>query len=168
MYKNKQAFIEISEFGRKLLTRPSLEIGIPIISSYAKKLLEADRCSVFIYDEQKHNLWTVLADGTKQIRISANEGIVGAAFRDKKPLLVNDPYSDERFSSKVDKETGYITHNIIAIPILNAFNEAIGVLQLLNKKSGDFSKEDIKLLTFFNHYISGYVELANYFDEEPS
>ncbi len=168
MYKNIKSFTKIAEFGRKLLARPSLELAIPMISSYAKELLEADRCSVFIYDKKNNMLWTVLADGVETIRISTEEGIVGAAFRDKKALIVNDPYADQRFSSKIDHETGYITKNIIAIPIMNAFNEPIGVLQLLNKSSGDFDKEDKRLLTFFNHYISGYVELSILFSEESA
>ena len=81
-------------------------------------------------------------------------------------MIVNDPYADKRFSPKVDHETGYLTHNIIAIPINDAFNKPIGVLQLLNKKNGDFDKEDKRLLTIFNHYISGYIELSILFHED--
>jgi len=166
MYKNIKSFSKIAEFGRKLLARPSIELAIPMISSYAKELLEADRCSVFIYQEDKNCLWTVLSDGVEKIRISADEGIVGASFKQERALIVNDPYSDQRFSPKVDHETGYLTKNIIAIPINNAFNQPIGVLQILNKNEGDFDKEDKRLLTFFNHYISGYIELAVFFHED--
>jgi len=168
MYKNIKSFTKIAEFGRKLLSRPSLELAIPIISSYAKDLLEADRCSVFIYNHEKNCLWTVLADGVGALEISADEGIAGASFQEAKALIVNDPYCDIRFSSKTDHKTGYITKNIISIPIMDAFNKPIGVLQLLNKTKGDFDQEDKRLLTFFNHYISGYVELANHFNEEDN
>lgn len=166
MYKNIKSFTKIAEFGRKLLSRPSLELAIPIISTYAKELLEADRCSVFIYKEKKDCLWSVLSDGISAIEISADEGIAGAAFQECQALIVNEPYLDKRFSSKVDKETGYLTKNIISIPIMDAFNKPIGVLQLLNKTEGGFDQEDKRLLTFFNHYISGYVELATYFNNE--
>jgi len=166
MYKNIKSFTKIAEFGRKLLARPSIELAIPMISSYARELLEADRCSVFIYNPETNNLWTVLADGVEKIRVPANEGIVGASFQEHRALIVNDPYSDQRFSAKVDHETGYLTKNIIAIPINDAFNKPIGVLQILNKKEGDFDKEDKRLLTFFNHYISGYIELALFFHED--
>lgn len=168
MYKNIKSFSKLAEFGRKLLSRPSLDEAIPMIASYAKALLEAERCSVFIYDKKKDRLWTTLSDGVKHIEIASNEGIAGTAFTEKRALIVNDPYSDKRFSSKVDHETGYITKNIIALPIMGAFNEPIGILQLLNKHEGDFDKEDMRMLTFFNHYISGYVELANLFSEEQS
>jgi len=168
MYKNIKSFNKIAEFGRKLLSRPSLELAIPIISTYAKDLLEADRCSVFIYNKEKDCLWTVLSDGISAIEIASDQGIAGAAFQEGEALIANEPYSDQRFSSKIDRDTGYITKNIIAIPIMNAFNRPIGVLQLLNKTKGEFDQEDKRLLTFFNHYISGYVELATYFNEETT
>lgn len=166
MYKNIKSFSKLAEFGRKLLSRPSLDEAIPIIAEYTKELLEAERCSVFIYDKHKNCLWTKLSDGVEPIKIAADQGIAGTAFTQKRALIVNDPYSDPRFSSAVDQKTGYLTKNIIAIPIIGAFDEAIGVLQLLNKHQGDFDKEDKRLLTFFNHYISGYVELANLFREK--
>ena len=168
MYKNIKSFTKIAEFGRKLLARPSIELAIPMISSYAKELLEADRCSVFIYNEEKACLWTVLADGVEKIEISKDEGVVGAVLREKRALIVNEPYSNKYFSSKIDHQTGYMTKNIIALPINNAFNEPIGVLQLLNKNVGEFDKEDKRLLTFFNHYISGYLELAILFHGDCS
>lgn len=168
MYKNIKSFTKIAEFGRKLLTKPSIELAIPMISSYARELLEAERCSVFIYNKDKNCLWTVVSDGVEKIRISADEGIVGASFKEDRALIVNDPYSDPRFSPKVDHQTGYLTKNIISIPINNAFNKPIGVLQILNKNEGEFDKEDKRLLTFFNHYISGYIELAVFFHEEPT
>jgi len=166
MYKNIKSFSKIAEFGRKLLERPSIELAIPMISSYARELLQADRCIVFIYNDENNSLWTVLSDGVEKIRVTADEGIVGTSFKEGRALIVNDPYGDKRFSPKVDHETGYLTKNIITIPINNAFNKPIGVLQILNKNEGEFDKEDKRLLTFFNHYISGYIELAIFFHEE--
>jgi GAF domain-containing protein len=166
MYEKIKSFAKLAEFGRKILSRPSLDEAIPIIAEYTKELLEAERCSVFIYNKDKNSLWTTLSDGVEHIHIAADQGIAGTAFTQKRALIVNDPYADSRFSSEIDQKTGYTTKNIIAIPIIGAFDQAIGVLQLLNKHEGDFDKEDKRLLTFFNHYISGYVELATLFREE--
>ncbi|MDF1881187.1 GAF domain-containing protein [Sulfurimonas sp. MAG313] len=168
MYKNIKSFSKIADFGRKLLDKPPIEVAIPLISNCAKELLDADRCSVFIYNEERKCLWTIHSDGVEKIKISANEGIVGASFQEDRALIVNDPYNDPRFSYKIDKDTGYVTHNIITLPIRGAFNQPIGVMQLLNKNTNEFNKEDKRLLTFFNHYISGYLELAIFFSEEKS
>ncbi len=166
MYKNIKSFSKLSEFGRKLLSRPSLELAIPMISSYARELLEADRCSVFIYDKPSESLWTMLADGVEMIRVDAREGIAGSSFKENRSLIVNDPYNDPRFSQKIDHQTGYVTRNLITTPIKDAFGKPIGVLQLLNRHQGEFDKEDARLLTFFSHYISGYIELAILFQGE--
>lgn len=168
MYKNIKSFSKLSEFGRKLLERPSLELAIPMISSYARELLEAERCSVFIYERKDDSLWTMLADGVEMITLSAHEGIVGNSMQENRPLIVNDPYNDPRFSQKIDHKTGYITKNIVTTPIRDAFGRPIGALQLLNKNEGEFDKEDVRLLTFFSHYISGYIELAILFQDEKN
>ena len=169
MDENKKLKIEsltkLAEFGRKLLSKPLLDEGLPIIASYAVDLLHAERCSVFIYDKERHRLWTKLSDGVKKIEISADEGVAGSTLKGTKVIIVNEPYWDDRFLKKIDHETGYITHNILSAPILDAFRTPIGVLQILNKNEGGFDEDDIRLATFFNHYISSYVELAKLQEE---
>lgn len=40
--------------------------------------MECDRCTVFVYDERKNELWSKVAKGTKGvIRLSATQGIAG-------------------------------------------------------------------------------------------
>eukprot|EP00953_Heterococcus_sp_UTEX-ZZ885_P004783 3070-Heterococcus_DN1.PRE.1 len=34
-------------------------------------------------------------------------------------LTVNDPYSDERFNAQIDKDTGFVTRNILCEPVLS-------------------------------------------------
>lgn len=159
-------YAKLADFGRQLLSKTSLVEGLPLISEYAKEVIEAQRCSIFIYDEKKHLLWTTLADGIETISVDSSHGIIGYTLQEKKALIVNDPYRHEHFLAEVDKDTGYITKNIITAPIFNSKKEIIGVLELLNKVGG-FDAEDLKFVVFFSHYISGFLELANlYFDAD--
>lgn len=41
---------------------------------------------------------------------------------------------DERFLSEVDKRTGYVTHSILCLPILDRQGGVVGVAQMVNKK----------------------------------
>jgi GAF domain-containing protein len=162
MKDNKYA--KLADFGRQLLTKTSLVDGLPLISEYAKEVIGAERCSIFIYDEKAHSLWTTLADGIETITVDSSHGIIGYTLQERKALIVNTPYKHEYFLSEVDKDTGYTTKNIITAPIFNSKHEIIGVLELLNKEGG-FDAEDLKFVVFFAHYISGFLELANiYFD----
>ena len=151
-------YSKLADFGRELLIKKSLEDGLPLISESAKDIIGADRCSIFINDLEKKELWTTIADGVDKIIIPQGKGIVGQTIREENTILVNDVYSNPNFMPDIDEETGYQTTNIIATPIFNSNRDVIGVLELLNKKGG-FDEDDMKFTKFFNHYISGFLEL---------
>jgi len=156
--KYKSRSLKLAEFARELLTKNSLEDGLPLISKYVKEIIGADRCSIFIYESEKNELWTTLADEVQKITVSAEKGFVGYALKSRKPVMTNDAYTHPEFLPEIDKETGYVTKNIIAAPIFNSRREIIGVLELLNK-ADDFDDEDVKFMIFFAHYVSGFLEL---------
>lgn len=161
------SYSALAEFGQSLLKRPTLSEGLPMISEYAKKVSGAERCSIFIYNPKLQMLWTTLADGVEKIMVHADDGIVGHTLKEGKPILVNNPYEDERFLPSIDNKTGFVTENIASIPVFNSNRQIIGVFQLLNKLGG-FTREDAKFMIFFAHYISGYLELAMLFDDEAT
>lgn len=158
-------YAQIADFGRKLLNQNSILEGLPLISKYVKDVIKAQRCSIFIYDNRAEELWTTLADGIEKIVVDSHNGIVGYTLKEKKPLIVNNPYGHEYFLAEVDRDTGYITKNIITAPIFNSKREIMGVLELLNKEE-DFTEEDMKFMVFFSHYISGFLELVTLYIEE--
>jgi signal transduction protein with GAF and PtsI domain len=157
--------MKLANFGRELLRYNSVERGIPLISSYAKDLSGAARCSIYIYNHQSKILWTTLSDGVEKIILNEDEGIAGQVVREAKSIIENSPYKNPNFDQKIDRRTGFVTQNIAAIPIFDSSKKVIGVLQLLNKHDG-FNDKDIRTMTFFAHYISGYLELSTFFDDE--
>lgn len=149
----------IAEFGKKLMATEDMHNVIALISDEAKELVGAQRCSIFIVDNDDEMLWTTHSDGMGKIIVALDAGIVGATYKTKSPQVVNKPYEDERFLPNIDKKSGYTTENMITIPIFDSKREVVGVIQLLNKET-DFSDEDVQTLTFFANYVSGSLELA--------
>ncbi len=160
------SYKKIAEFGKQLLSDTSLENALLLIADQAKDLIKADRCSIFMYDKEADMLWTKLADGIGKIAISTTSGIAGDTFTKGEAQVVNTPYEDQRFLAGIDKKSGYETKNMITVPIFDSQREVIGLFQLLNKEEGDFSEEDLKVLTFFANYISGTLELSFLMKEE--
>ena len=158
--KHKYTYKKLAEFGRELLGNTSYTSGLPKISEYAKEVIGAHRCSIFIYDLETRELWTTLSDDIEKIIIPSNQGLVGHTIKERKPLIANDPYKNPHFLPDIDKESGYITKNIVTAPIFNSNREIIGVLELLNKEE-DFNNDDVKFMIFFAHYISGFLELIS-------
>jgi len=155
-----QKFNQIAEFGKKLMVLGKIENSLELISDEAKRLLNADRCSIFIVDAEGKILWTKLSDGIGRIVIALDAGIVGYTYQSKKPQMANSPYDDSRFLPHIDKKSGYVTKNIITVPIFDSKRDVIGVIELLNKFSGDYDDKDLEILTFFANYVSGSLELV--------
>jgi len=164
--KYANTYHALAKFGRELLEKKTLAEGLPLISLYAKDIIKAERCSIFIYDANAQNFWTTIADGVARITIESDKGLVGQTLKEKKPIISNDPYSHPSFLDTVDKETGFRTKNVITAPIFSSKREILGVLQLLNKED-EFDNEDVKFMIFFAHYVSGFLELTkDYLNEE--
>ena len=156
MNKKKQ----IADFGQKLMGLEDIEQTTQLIADEAKKLINTERCSIFIADKEDDILWTKLSDGIGRIVVSLHSGIVGDTYTKATPQIVNDPYNDPRFLPNIDKKSGFITKNIITVPIFNSQREVMGIIQLLNKSRSDFDDKDLDTLTFFANYVSGSLELA--------
>ena len=100
----------------------------------AHTLLDADRGTLWLVDDQTNELWTRIAEGMDPIRIPKSKGIVGWVATTGDTLNIEDAYVDPRFNNAVDKKTGYKTTQILCVPIFSSTSgKVIGVIQLINK-----------------------------------
>lgn len=155
-----EIYKRIADFGKRLSGLEHIEEALPTISEEAKAIVNAERCSIFIVDLPGNMLWTKLSDGIGRIAVGLDSGIVGDTFSTKSVKLVNNPYENAHFLPKIDAKSGFVTRNILAVPIFNSRQEVIGVIQLLNKYNGDFDDKDEGIMSFFANYVSGTLELA--------
>ena len=81
MGKYSETYRTLANFGTELLQKRSLEDGLPLISNYAKDVIKAERCSIFIVDHDANSLWTTLSDGVKKIIIPVDKGLVGLTLK---------------------------------------------------------------------------------------
>jgi len=108
----------------------------------ARNILDAERGTVFLYDEYGDELFIKVATGMETIRIPADRGIVGECARTRQLINVPDCYADERFNPDVDRKTGYRTRCMLTVPLIGYEDSLIGVLQILNKNDGVFDDQD--------------------------
>ena len=110
--------------------------------------LGAERGSIFLNDDETSELYSRVAMGnlTREIRILNTAGIAGDVFTTGEGAIVDDPYNDPRFERNVDEKSGFTTQSILCNPIRTIKGEIIGVAQVLNKKDGRFTEEDLELL----------------------
>jgi len=134
------------EVARAMTAERHLPALLETINDAAAGVAEADRCSIFVVDRERHELWTTVAHGTGEIRIPLGAGIAGAVAASGAAIRIPDAYADPRFNQEVDASTGYRTRNILCVPMLNTQGEPVGVIQALNRRDGDFGDEDEELL----------------------
>ena len=145
--KNLQSLLEVSKVMSGEIPLDSL---LQVIVQKTEEVLEADRCSLFLFDEVRNELWSKVAHGlgdSKEIRFPLNRGIAGSVATTRAGINIPDAYSDPRFNPEIDKETGYHTHSILCLPMTSSNGRLIGVIEVLNKRGGGpFEQEDEGLL----------------------
>lgn len=121
-----------------------LEDTLKRVMDQAKELMQADRSTLWLIDEDRNELWTKIpiAGNLKEIRIPRTAGFAGIVAQSGDPLLIPfDVYDDPRaaVARETDQKTGYRTCSMLCMPVFNADRKLIGVTQLVNKKKqGDF------------------------------
>jgi adenylate cyclase len=145
-----------------------LEATLQIVMEQARTLMQADRSTLFLYRKEMGELWTKVATANDkkliEIRIPANRGIAGYVASTGKALNIPDAYKDTRFDPTTDQKTGYITRNILCLPVFNSANELIGVTQLINKQQGSFTTSDEEFMRAFNIQAGIALENARLFE----
>ncbi|MDY7232615.1 GAF and HD-GYP domain-containing protein [Hyalangium rubrum] len=139
-----------------------LDLLLPLIIYEASKVVEADRCSLFILDRERNELWSKVAQGSKnEIRLPVGSGIAGQVAATGAVINIPDAYSDERFNRSFDISSGYRTQTILCVPMRDANGEVTGVIQALNKRGGrSFDAEDEELLLALGAQAAGAIENA--------
>jgi len=136
----------ILDVAKAMTAERSLERLLGLVVDEAAKVAEADRCTIFLADRDRGQLWSKVAHGTSEIRFPLGQGIAGAVAATGEAIRIDDAYADPRFNQNVDRQSGYRTHNLLTVPMRNTKGEVVGVLQALNRRDGAFTDEDEELL----------------------
>jgi signal transduction histidine kinase len=114
----------------------------------ATEAIDARAGSVWLWDKEQPG-WLVCnaafdhGEGLPlvNLRLAPGKGIVGWVARHRESVITNRVSEDARFTSEIDTEIGFETVSLLAVPILLR-GEVIGVLEVVNKRSGGFDQDD--------------------------
>lgn len=134
-----QAIERVLEIARHLADPCALPELLGRVIDAAREVLQADRGSVFLYDDATAELYMVTGTGIESLRFPATQGLAGECATTRAILNIDDCYADPRFNQAIDRQTGYRTHCMIAVPLIGLENKLVGVMQLLNASQGRFS-----------------------------
>ena len=156
-----EALTDLLDVALKLGTEQDLTRILQIVTNGACHSVDCERASLFVLDETENILYTRVATELEicEIRLSTDQGICGWVARTHRMAHVSDPTCDDRWDPSFDARTGFITRNILAVPLLSPIDKRlVGVLQLLNKSSGEFDAFDQQLIQAFAAHAATALE----------
>lgn len=161
--------VSLVKISRSITAITDIDALLRVIAEETKNAIQADRCTVFLWDKDTDELWSKVAlglDSSQEIRFPAGKGLAGYVVKTGESLNITDAYNDPRFNPEVDSKTGYRTKTILCMPIMNNNREIIGAFQVINKIDGVFTKNDEDLLVAIGGSASIALENAQLFDQQ--
>ena len=151
---------------RKMNSERDLGTLLDLIAHEAVSLLDCERASIFMLDRETNELWSKVALGSDEIlRFDARRGIAGTTALTGATINVRDAYSDPRFYTGIDEQTGYRTRNLLTVAMRNQRGEIVGAFEVLNKHAGVFTLRDEESLAALAGHAAGAIETAQLIGE---
>lgn len=154
----------LNDVARTLSATLELDKVLVRIMEEVDELLQVEAGSLLLTDPVNGDLVFQIALGdkaqeVKPFRIPKGQGIAGEVALSGKPLLITNVDKDERHFKEVDLKSNFITRSILCVPLI-LYDQVMGVLQVLNKKTGNFTQHDLELLSSIASYAAIAIENA--------
>ncbi|QSZ40867.1 HD domain-containing protein [Sulfurimonas aquatica] len=129
---------------------------IVTLANMGRALTSADRCTVWVVNEDGTKIWTKVAQGMDAIELPIDSGVVGTSIVSNERIIIDDVYTDNRFNQEIDQKTGYKTKSMMVIPMHDYDGNIIGAFQVINHlgETDRFDKRDMERLTLASTYAA--------------
>jgi putative nucleotidyltransferase with HDIG domain len=94
-----------------------------------------------------------------------DKGVGGWVVKHGASLFIDDVAKDDRFDPHVDEEIGYKTKSILCVPMKKR-GKTIGVIELLNKMSGRYSRRDVEMVNYLADQAAISIERAQFYEDQ--
>lgn len=137
-----------------------------LIIGLITRALNAERTSLYLIDREHQELWTKVAEQSRQIRVPIGEGISGRVAATGETINCVDartlPYFDPSFDVKYEFET----RSVLCMSVVSRSGECIAVIQVINKQDAEgFSATDEELLRSLAAQVQIALENSQLLDE---
>lgn len=136
-----------------------------LIMKEVASVMDADRGTLFLYDQPTNELRTAYVDGLEggAIVVPLRMGVIGAAIARRSCINIINAHEHAFFNNVTDKNSGYRTDTMLVQPVIRNDARVLGGLQLINKYGGRFSQDDETRLhaaatRLAEHSVDGVIE----------
>ncbi|MGB7876253.1 MAG: GAF domain-containing sensor histidine kinase [Anaerolineales bacterium] len=163
------SYVRLIDISRDLASMLDLDVLLDHIVQAAADITAAEAASILLYDNTARQLYfqvaTNIDEPTMRGLVVPLEGsIAGWIVTNQKPLRIDDVSEDSRHFDDIEQTTGIPTKSILGIPLVTK-NKVVGVLEVINKKQGEFTSGDENLLTVLGAQAAVAIENARLFHQ---
>ncbi|MBW2316606.1 MAG: GAF domain-containing protein, partial [Deltaproteobacteria bacterium] len=152
--EDAEHFLEMLSFANNEAFESMLDQMLEAFALKMRGLLQADRVTLYLVDEERGELWSKVTESGLEIRQTMGRGIAGWVAAHGETLNIQDAYESELFDPSTDQKTGYRTRSVLCVPIQDGGGKTFAVAQFLNKTSGvPFDEEDERRFDVFTGKI---------------
>jgi signal transduction histidine kinase len=156
MKKNKEhstllnSYQNLINISCDLASELDLNILLTKIVNAAREISDSEEASILMFDPAKNTLYFQAATNldtqlNRGVVVPLEESIAGWIVQNQEPIIVDDPQKDKRHFNSIQSITNIKVHSLLGIPLLSK-GKVIGVLEVINKKGGNFTLEDRDVL----------------------
>jgi sigma-B regulation protein RsbU (phosphoserine phosphatase) len=120
------------------------------------RAVDAEAATVFRYDPAYNDLRIRFYSGddeSRQLTIPVGQGFVGWVAEHKEPVLTNTPSEDSRYSREIEEMQQVKIRSILCYPLILR-GKFFGVIEAINKKSGQFDQADLDIFNVLSDQIA--------------
>lgn len=163
------ALSELQDVARSLSSELILSPLLKKTLRSAVTVVDASAGSLLLLDPLTDELSFEVIEGgggeaLESRRMPKDRGIAGWVATQCEPVMVENATEDPRFYAEIDRVSSYQTHSVLCVPLM-VKGQAIGVVQVLNKRSGEpFEQQDLDILTIFASQAANAIENARLYE----
>ncbi len=143
-----------------------LDIVLQRIITLTCQTFDAEEGAILLCDNEAQDLVFVASLQRDQVlkgrRLSLEQGLAGWVVQHSQGARVNDVHQDPRWYAGIDIETEFITHNLLCAPLIYR-GQVTGVMEIVNKRHGPFTEDDLSLLGAVTAIAAANIENARLF-----
>jgi signal transduction histidine kinase len=133
-----------------LASELDLNILLSKIVRAAREVSDAKEASILMYDPNKRTLYFQAATNLdtqlkRGLNVPLKGSIAGWIVENQKPVIVDNPQVDKRHFDHIGKITKITCESLLGIPLITK-GKVIGVLEVINKRDGNFTSDDQDIL----------------------
>jgi len=155
-----------------LATTMDLDHLLSVVVSELRSAMDTEAAGVLLYDEVQGDLYwreaqddrELISARTAELRLPLDGSISGHVFQTGEPALLNNPANNPQFFKPFETRTGFEIRNEIIVP-LHTREKTLGVLVVINKRNGQFSEDEVHILSSLAGVVALSVENATFFEE---